>query len=242
MRTIAAALILVFAAVLPPSTARAAEIPVRRTVERTAAAAARVRIDNSVGDVQVFGDDGTTVRVTARIRSATDEAAAKVGVDVVRTGDETAVSVNVPRSSPAWVHWIFDRSHTSVDLVVHVPRRSMLAARLSVGDLDVRGIAATIDAHSSTGDVHLHDVAADASAITSTGDVGIELAFGWNGTRLTARTSTGDVRIRATPGLRAHVEARTSTGDVHNALGSANVASPVIEARTSTGDVTITTH
>jgi DUF4097 and DUF4098 domain-containing protein YvlB len=164
-----------------------------------------------------------------------------VGVDVARSGDITAVTVNVPRSSPSFVHWLFDRGSTSVDLVVRVPRRSAVAVRSSVGDIDFRGIGAAIEVRTSTGDVHLHDVAADASVTASTGDVVVELTRSWSA-RLTAHTSTGDVHVRAAPGLRARVEARTSVGDVRNAIGSANVAAPVIDARTSVGDVIITTH
>jgi len=241
MRTTVAALALVCASVLPPVAAQA-DTPVRRTVERSGPAAAHVRVEGSTGDVQVLGDDGTTVRVTARIRASSDAAAEKVGIDVARRGDESVVTVNVPQSAPSFLHWIFDRRRISVDLVVRVPRRSSITAHQSTGDLDVRGIAGAIDARSSTGDVHLRDVAADASATTSTGDVIVDLAPGWRGPRLTARTSTGDVRVHAPPGLRAHVETHANVGDVHNALGSANVASPVIEARTSVGDVTITTR
>jgi hypothetical protein len=199
-----------------------------------------VRVEGSVGDVQVVGDDGSDVRVTARIRASSDAAAAKVGVDVARSGDESVVTVNVPRSSPSFVHWIFDRSRTSVDLVVRVPRRSVLVVRSSVGDLDVRGVGAAIDAHTSTGDIHLHDVAADVIVATGTGDVAVDLVGGWKGARLTVRTGTGDVRIHAAAGLRAHVDARAGVGGVRNELGSANVASPVIEAHSGVGDVTIT--
>jgi hypothetical protein len=201
-----------------------------------------VRVEGSTGDAQIVGDDGSTVRVTARIRASSDRAAANVAVDITRNGDESVVHVNVPNSSPSFLNCIFDRRHVSVDLVVRVPRRSSLTARLSTGDLDVRGIGAAIDAHTSTGDVHLHDVTADATATTSTGDVVVELVPSWNGSRLSARTSTGDVRIRASSGLRARVDARTSVGDVRNGIGSANVASPTIDARTSVGDVTITTR
>lgn len=242
MRTTVAALILACTVVLPPAPAQAESKPVRRTLERSAPAAAQVRVQDSVGDVHVIGDDGSTVRVTARIRATSDAAAAKVGVDIARNGDESVVTANVPQSSPAFVHWIFDRSRISVDLTVRIPRRSVLTVRASTGDLDVGGIDAAIDAHTSTGDVVLHDVAADASATSSTGDITVGLQSGWKGARLTARTSTGDVSIHVAAGLRAHVEARTSVGDVRNDIGSENVAAPVIQARTSVGDVTITTR
>ena len=238
MRTTVAALVLVCAAVLPPAAARAESTPVRRTVERTAPAASHVSVENTIGDVQIVGDDGANVRVTARIRASSDASAANVGVDVTRTGDTSAVVVNVPHSSPSFIHWIFDRNRTSVDLVVRVPRRSAVAVRSSVGDVDSRGTGAAIEVRTSTGDVHLHDVAADATATTSTGDVVVELTPGWNA-RLTAHTSTGDVRVRAAAGLRARVDARTSVGDVRNAIGNANVASPAIDARTRVGDVVI---
>lgn len=243
MRTTVAGVIFVCAAVLAPLVARA-DTPVRRTIERSGPAAAHVRVEGSTGDVEVLGDDGTTVRVTARVRAASDDAAGKVSVDLTRSGDESVVTVNVPHSSPSFVSWIFDRGHISVDLVVRVPRRTSLISHLSTGDLDVRGLLAAIDARSSTGDVHLHDVAADASATTSTGDVVVDLAPDWRAARLTARTSTGDVRINAPSALRSHVHVhvRTGTGDVHNALGNADVASPSIEARTSAGDVTIATR
>ncbi|HEY0381906.1 MAG TPA: DUF4097 family beta strand repeat-containing protein [Candidatus Elarobacter sp.] len=243
MRTIAAASILVCAAALAPSPARAdSGTPVRRTIERAAPAATHVRVDASTGDVNVVGDDGTTVRVTARIRASSDAAAAKVGVDLTRSGDENVVTVNIPRSSPSFVHWLFNRSRVSVDVLVRVPRRTIVAARLSTGDLDVRGISAAIDVRTATGDVHLHDVAANASATTATGDVAVDLAPRWSGARLTARTATGDVHIRVPPGLRAHVEARTHVGGVHNEIRGTNAASPIIEASSNVGDVTITTR
>lgn len=241
MRTTTAALVFACTAALLPAAARAESTPVRRTVERTAAAASHVRVEDSIGDIQIVGDDGANVRVTARIRASSDAAAAKAGVDVTRSGDTSLVTVNIPRSSPSFMHWIFDRGHTSVDLVVRVPRHSAVAVRSSVGDLDFRGVTAPIEARTATGDVHLHGVAGDASATTATGDVDVELAPSWKA-RLTARTSTGDVRVRAARGLRAHVEAHSSVGDVRNAIGSANVSSPAIEAHTSVGDVSISTR
>jgi hypothetical protein len=234
-------LVLVCTAVLPPVAAGAESTPVRRTIERSAPGAAHVRIEDSVGDVQILGDDGSTVRVTARVRAASDAAAAKVGVDVARSGDESVVTVNVPQSSPSFVHWIFDRGRISVDLVVRVPRRSALTVRSSVGDLDVRGVGAAIDAHTGTGDINLRDAASNASAATGTGDVAIALVGGW-AARLKVRTGTGDVRIHVPASLRAHVVARTGVGDVRNEIGNADVASPVIEARSGVGDVTITTR
>ena len=242
MRTTIAVLVLVCAAVLPPAAARAESTPIRRTVERSAPAAAHVRVNDAAGDVQILGDDGSTVRVTARVRATNDAAAAKVGVDVANSGGETVVTVNVPQSSPAFVHWIFDRSHISVDLVVRVPRRSVVAARIAVGDLDVRGITAEIDAHTGTGDIHLHDVATDAGATSGTGDVAVDLTGGWKGARLKVRTGTGDARIHVPSGLRAHVDARAGVGEVRNEIGNANVTSPVIEVHSGVGDVTITTH
>ena len=242
MRTTFAALVLLCAAVLPPAPVRAEQTPVRRTVERTAPAAAHIRVSGTAGDMQVVGDDGSTLRVTARVRATSDAAAAKVGVDVSSSAGETVVTVNVPQSSPSFVHWIFDRSHISVDLVVRVPRGSVVAARVAIGDLDVHGVGAAIDAHTGTGDIHLHDVATDARATSGTGDVAVDLVGGWKGARLTVRTGTGDVRIHVPAGLRAHVESHTGVGDVHNEIGNANVASPVIEARSGVGDVTITTR
>jgi hypothetical protein len=242
MRTTVAALVFACTVLLPPAAAQAESTPVRRTVERSAPAAAHVRVDGSVGDVQVIGDDGSAVRVTARIRAASDAAAAKVGVDVTRSGDESVVTVHVPQSSPAFVHWIFDRGQISVDLVVHAPRGSVLAVRSSVGDLDVRGISAAIDARTGTGDIHLRDVAADANATSGVGDVAVDLIGGWKGPRLKVRTGTGDARIHVSAGLRAHVEAHAGVGDLRNDIGNANVTSPVIDVHSGVGDVTIATR
>src|SRR5438270_252353 len=65
MRTTAAALVFACAVGLLPAGARAESTPVRRTVERTAPAAAHVRVEDSIGDIQIVGDDGANVRVTA---------------------------------------------------------------------------------------------------------------------------------------------------------------------------------
>ena len=99
-----------------------------------------------------------------------------------------------------------------------------------------------LDARISTGDVHLRDVTADASAVSSVGDVQVDLAPGWSGPRVVARCKTGDVRIRASGALRAHVDAHTRIGDVRNGLASADVTTPTIDARSTIGDVTISTR
>jgi DUF4097 and DUF4098 domain-containing protein YvlB len=118
----------------------------------------------------------------------------------------------------------------------------VLAAHVATGDLDVAGVAGSIDAHVTTGDIHLRDVAADASAIGTTGDIEIDLVPAWSGRRLVARTTTGDVDIHASSSLRARVDAHSNVGDVRNGLRATSVTAPVIEARSNVGDVTIATH
>lgn len=241
MRTIAAALAFAALASLLPSAARAGDTPVRRTVDRTAPGAPRVRVDDAVGDVHITGDTGTTVRVTARIRASDDTAANDVSVDVGRRGDETAVRVTVAHQSSGF--WrAFDRRSISVDLQVAVPRASALGVHLATGDLDVRGVAAAIDAHVSTGDARLHDAAGSVAVSSGTGDVLVELASGWAGPRVSAHSGTGDIDVRVPAGLRARVETHTGLGDVRNDLRAANVASPVIEAHSGIGDITIRTR
>jgi DUF4097 and DUF4098 domain-containing protein YvlB len=241
MRTIAAALAFCAVASLLPSAARADDTPVRRTVDRTAPGAPRVRVDDPVGDVKITGDNGTTVRVTARIHANDEKAANDVAVDAARRGDETAVTVTIAHQSRGF--WqVFDRRRISVDLLVSVPRASALSAHLATGDLDVRGVAAAIDAHVSTGDARLHDATGSVAVSAGTGDVLVELASAWSGPRLSARSGTGDIQVRVPAGLRARVETHTGLGDVRNDLRGTNVSSPVIEAHSGIGDITIRTR
>jgi hypothetical protein len=241
MRTIAAALAFAAVASLLPGAARAEDTRVRRTVERTAPAAPRVRVDDPVGDVRVIGDNGTTVRVTAGIRASDENSANDVTVDAVRRGDETVVTVSIAHASRGIWHF-FDQRRISVDLTIAVPRASALNASLATGDLDVRGIAAAVDAHVSTGDARVHDATAAVSVSAGTGDVVVDLARGWSGPRLVARSGTGDIRVHAPAGLRARVDTHTGLGDVHNELRGTNAAGPVIEAHSGMGDITITSR
>jgi hypothetical protein len=147
-----------------------------------------------------------------------------------------------------------------------------LIADTSSGDVRVTGALATLEADTSSGDVTLQGGSERVIVDTSSGDAKLEKLSGdlsadtssgrvsanWDrlaaGTKITVRTSSGDVRLRVPEGTPLAGEIKTTsgsinsdvpgTGDKHGrAMSFATQGASVgVEVRTSSGDVSVRTH
>ncbi|MGH3318832.1 MAG: DUF4097 family beta strand repeat-containing protein [Streptosporangiaceae bacterium] len=152
------------------------------------------------------------------------------------------------------------QTQCDISVSIAVPEDVAVDLTTSSGDVSATGVAGPATLSTSSGDVESRDVGGPLTMTTSSGDV---VGAGLHPARVTATTSSGDVKLGFVTRPR-HVQGHTSSGDVtvevpsgsqtynvtadtHSGDREVRVrtdpASPrSIEARTSSGDVTVTTH
>jgi hypothetical protein len=105
-----------------------------------------------------------------------------------------------------------DDTRVDVDFTVRVPAGVELIATVVTGDVDARGLAGNVTAHSVSG-----DVAVSTTGVVEAGTVSgrLDLAMGsldW--TRLSYNTVSGNITLRLPAGLEADVEFESLSGDL----------------------------
>jgi len=135
----------------------------------------QVSIDAVAGSVAVAGWDRPEIEVTGAIGDRVER------VDLTSSGDHATVRVVLPTTS------VFG-GDTDVDLVVHIPRKSVLTVSLVSADLKthdlageqrLRTVSGSIDAQIAR-DAHVNSVSGDVriSALSVVGSVEIEAISG----------------------------------------------------------------
>lgn len=128
---------------------------------------APVSISTPRGDITVFADEETDLRIVATktVRADNED-------DSRRRGRQVTISVNpvkggyeVSPSVPSW------GSHSRVDFEVHLPKAVNLTVQTGGGDIIANGIHGAITAMSQTGSLEIHDSKGDVSATVQKGDV-----------------------------------------------------------------------
>src|ERR1700691_2397036 len=127
------------------------------------------------GDITVFADEDTDLRIVATktVSSVSDSEssrrAAVIKIDV--TPEKGGFRVE-----PSGITG--DRSHTRVDLEVHLPKQVSVTAQTESGDITISGISGAVTASSLSGDIAIHDVGSDVTAKMQNGDVRIAAVHG----------------------------------------------------------------
>jgi hypothetical protein len=127
------------------------------------------------GDITVFADEDTDLRIVATKTVSTvsdsesSRRAAVIKIDV--TPEKGGFRVE-----PSGITG--DRSHTRVDLEVHLPKQVSVTAQTESGDITISGISGAVTASSLSGDIAIHDVGSDVTAKMQNGDVRIAAVHG----------------------------------------------------------------
>ena len=134
-----------------------------------------VSVHSPRGDVTVFADEQTDLRVVAtKTVSAVNDAESE------KRGQEVKIEITPVsggfRVEPSGITG--DRSHTRVDLEIHLPKQVSVTAQTDSGDITITGVSGSVTALSQRGDVAIHDVASDVTATMQNGDVRIEHVHG----------------------------------------------------------------
>jgi hypothetical protein len=127
------------------------------------------------GDVTVFADEDTDLRIVATktVSSVSDAESSKRASEIKI--DVTPVNGGF-RVEPSGITG--DRSHTRVDLEVHLPKQVSVTGQTDSGDITITGISGAVTAISQSGDVAIHDVGSDVTAKMQNGDVRVAQVHG----------------------------------------------------------------
>lgn len=171
-------------------------------------------LDFPVGDLQVEGDDGTSVRVSMRVRcksgslEACQERARQVTIDR-RQADSTLTLKIEGGPDKLNIHGV------SLEARFLVPRSLATRIKMGVGALTIRDSGGDLDLDLGVGDIHVYAAARDYRAIR--GDVGVGDA--------TIHAKTGRIEGQGFIGHSASWEEGTgpSEASAHVGVGSVNV-------------------
>jgi hypothetical protein len=168
----------------------------------------RLRVDIAGGTAKLHADCGWNFLLSC---GATLRIRVPVGVGVVARSSSGDIRATGMSGS-------FDLGTSSGDIT---SSGGTGTARMSTSSGDVRatGLGATsVNAHSSSGDVSLRltVVPDDVTASTSSGDVRVEVPDGPASYLVSAHSSSGDrtIDVRTDPTATRRITARTSSGDV----------------------------
>ena len=126
----------------------AQRVEVTTTEKADFAPGGTVRIEHSVGELNIEGWDQPTVQIEAVRYTFSDHPEqakallAKVGIMKELKGTELTISTAHKRYT--WAH---------VDYRIHVPRNTNLVVRHGIGDVTIYDVSGNIDADARTGDV-----------------------------------------------------------------------------------------
>ena len=196
-----------------------------RTETRTfAGTVAAVRVTEDLGDVKVrVAEPGEQVQAMARITESFDNG--------VWSAELTGRTLVVDGSCRQRGISLFD---CQVDLTLVVPAGIPVEIESNTGDLSVDGGFSAVDARTNTGDIVVRRATGPVQLRTNTGDV---RSLATSATALTARTTTGDVRLVFDVAPRT-VTTQTNTGDVKVLVPDDGGAYSVV-TETDTGDETV---
>jgi hypothetical protein len=202
------------------------------------------------GGIRVYGWNGDSVKVTARIQvQARSDAAAKGLLPQIRV-ESTGNSVRADGPSMD----SYDDQNWAVSFVVFVPRKFDLDLEAHNGGLSVDGVNGRLELSTTNGSLSLDDVGGDVHARTQNGSLNVKLTGArWDGSGLDAVTHNGSVRLAVPQTYAAQIETGTVNGRINTEIPitvSGNISrrmsfaigggGPPIRVTTTNGSVTIT--
>jgi len=164
------------------------------------------------GGVRVFGWNGDSVRVTARIQvqDRTDAGAKDLLKEIKVVADGRSVRADGPSMEG------YDDRGWSVSFVVYVPRHFDLDLEAHNGGLGVSGVNGRLELSTTNGSVSLDDVGGDVRAHTQNGSLNVQLTGAkWDGAGLDAETHNGSVRLAVPESYSARLETGTVNGRIN---------------------------
>ena len=256
MKPLLAALALLAALGAFTAPARADQYPFKRTIDLStpASGAATLAVSGLNGNIRLYADGGSTVRVHAVLAARTAGALRLIDVRPSKTG----TTLRVEDVCPSTQHFFFwEFADCNIDLEVHYPRAMAVNLASKNGNIALDGASAAVNVKNDNGNIHIAGAGGAVSVTNKNGNVTVEnapanlslsdtngnvsatLASGWHGTAIVLHTNAGNVHLRVPRNFSANVTAHARVGDVRN---SANLRSgpASVTATTTFGNVVIT--
>ena len=164
-----------------------------------------VTISNTAGSVEVLGWEQAVVQVTGELGSGVKELVFE------RDGKRIVIKVKTGR---------FGNRNASADLVVHVPKKSMIEVATVSADIDVKNVLGAQELQAVSGDVSTEVFASDSEIATVSGD--IDIRGDLKATETELATVSGDIVAN---NLSGEFEGASVSGDVKIGNGSFSDAS-----------------
>ena len=162
---------------------------------------ARIRVENTNGDVDVTGRDRPDGSVDATVTVPGESRLDDVTVAVDEGGDEVTVAVDIGG----------DTSRVSVDLDLLVPEDAAMAAvETENGHVEVRDVSGVGTARSANGNVTVRNAGPVSTVSSANGDIAADVPAPLPGDVL-VRTENGNVEAALSPDVDATLDARTET-------------------------------
>ena len=176
---------------------------------------AELRVDVSVGSVEIQVGQGNTIAVNAEIRgygstqAQAQEALDQVRFDVTQSGSRVEVTGNWPSG----VRW--PGRSPEMDVRITVPERAALSVKMDVGSVTLAGTQGDVDVKVNVGKVDVRDVMVpdSLSLQTDVADIYFEGALS-QGARYDFSSDVGAVRLVLPADSRFAIDASSNVGSV----------------------------
>jgi len=175
---------------------------------RPLAASGSFSLENTNGSVHVSTWDEPRVRIEATKGAGTREALAAIEVLIESDADGVRVRAKHPRG-------LFGQRNGQVEYEIRVPRGARVAIRNVNGGVEIRDSGGALQASTVNGSVEASGVTGEFAVSTVNGSVGVTVARVASGSRNSARTTNGAVRVTLPRDAAAEVEAHTVNGGAH---------------------------
>lgn len=237
------------------ATARADDDAYQRTLDKTvqASGARTLSVTGFNGNVHLYGDSGTTVRVHAILGARSADALKLLDVQTSRDGG----TVSVKDVCPSTTHFIFFQAKDcDIQLEVHYPRAlattltsqngnvnvdgagSSVRISNTNGNVRVNGAGGAVSVKNTNGNVTLADAPSDIMVTNTNGNVHANLTNAWRGSTIALSTHAGNVTLSVPSSFQAKLDAHTRMGNVRNNANLRN--GPItVTAKTTFGNVVV---
>lgn len=206
-----------------------------------------LNVQDRNGGIEVFGQERNTIAVEARvIVKAGSHAQAEDVERHIKIETHGVIRAEGPSSGflrPTWY----------VNYRLFVPQNIAARLRTENGGIDLHDLQGTLHAETVNGGLTLDALGGNVHARTANGGIRVRLRGStWQGAGLTAQTTNGGIKVKASPGYSAHLVLQTVNGGIsvhlpftihgiqHNHFdGNLGHGGPTIQFRTTNGGISL---
>lgn len=226
------------------------------TFIRAAGNADTLRLDHSVGEIEVKSGSGNDVKVTATIRSYgklfrkadRQQILDNAELSIQEKGGELRLST-VSKEAPStdlwtWAEKTFGFADFSISYVIEAPKSlSRYEITDDVGKIKLRGLTGSFQVSGDVGGIEIEDAHITGKSTVSTDTGSISLHFNAIDADLTAKTDVGSISAALDQSVKCTLEANSELGRISGApsgKSDVNGGGPLLSLSSSVGSINVT--